>query len=65
MIDIKTRNEIVKSLITSIEQQDSNIDTKEGLRITFKGLLPKSPKQLGLSQDDRQIAIGLESIQLR
>ena len=42
-----------------------NIDAKEGLRITFKGLLPRSPKQLGLSQDDRQIAIGLESIELR
>jgi len=39
---------------------------KEGvLNITFKGLSPQSPKQLGLSQDDRQIAIGLESIQLR
>lgn len=42
-----------------------DLNKEDGLRITLKGLSPQSPKKLGLSQDDRQIAIGLESIQLQ
>jgi hypothetical protein len=38
------------------------LNPKKEVLIEFKGLNPQSPKAIGLSQDDRQIAIGLESI---
>jgi hypothetical protein len=41
-----------------------NINKNKEIQIKFANLKPLSPKALGLSQDDRQIAIGLESISL-
>lgn len=39
------------------------LDIKNEIEIQFKGLKPESPKRLGISNDDRQIAVGIESIQ--
>jgi hypothetical protein len=39
-----------------------NLEPKKEILLEFKGLSPESPKKIGLSEDDRQIAIGLESI---
>ena len=62
---------IKKVAISSDKGQELVIDLPKSPKpsnevlIEFKGLKPYSPKLLGLSQDDRQIAIGLESIQFQ
>jgi len=59
---------IKKVSVSSSEGQEvlielpKNLDPKQEMLIEFKGLNPQSPKKVGLSQDDRPIAIGLESI---
>lgn len=37
----------------------------KNIGIEFRNLIPHSPKEHGLSQDNREIAIGLESIQFK
>jgi hypothetical protein len=62
---------IKKVKISSDTGQELVIDLPKSLKpshevlIEFKGLNPQSPKQLGLSEDNRQIAIGLESMQFQ
>ena len=62
---------IKKVKISSATGQELVIDLPKSLKpshevlIEFRDLKPSSPKQLGLSQDNRQIAIGLESLQFQ
>jgi hypothetical protein len=57
--------------ITSNQGQDfivnlpRNINSNKDILIEFKNLNPTSPKEAGLSQDNRKIAIGIESIQFQ
>lgn len=60
-------NLVQKVSVSSAQGQEFVVDlpaspASNKVLIEFKGLNPQSPKQAGLSQDDRHIAIGLESI---
>lgn len=68
-IEIWIEGQLAKKVsIASNQSQEFVVDLPEklnsekGILIEFKGLNPQSPKEIGLSQDDRLIAIGLESI---
>lgn len=68
-IEILVNGELVKnfSLSSNLSQEfainlPEQLGSKKEMLIEFKGLKPQSPKQSGLSKDNRQIAIGLESI---
>lgn len=78
-VNTKHASQSIDILINGKKVSSAFLDSKSGADITvelknelnegkeidiqFKGLNPESPKKLGLSNDDRQIAIGIESIQ--
>lgn len=61
---------LIKNLsVSSDKGQEFSIDLPRNfkfnnpMKIEFRNLIPHSPKELGLSEDARKIAIGLESIE--